>query len=104
MGAPRLEQKGDGRYALAGDLVFGSVAALLPAGESAFGGRSPVEVDLRQVKRLDSAGLALLLEWSLAARAQGREIRYRHAPPVLGTLAGMAGVDGLLATTADEGA
>lgn len=87
-----LLARGDGRWMLSGDLLFETSARLLAEGEAAFGAASRVEVDLSRVGRMDSAGLALLLEWSIAARAGGRVVVYRNPPAVLGALAGISDV------------
>ncbi|NIQ93190.1 MAG: STAS domain-containing protein [Desulfuromonadales bacterium] len=52
---------------LSGDLTFATVSALFARMEtiSAAGGMPPV-VDLAAVEQIDSAGLALLLEWQSA--------------------------------------
>ena len=97
---PAIEQRGDGRFALTGDLVFGNAARALEAGEAAFGGHPEVEVDLAGVGRVDSAGLALLLEWALAARASGGSVRYRNLPAGAAALAGISDVSELLDETA----
>ena len=96
MTAGRLAGDGPGRWSLSGDVGFADAARLLAEGEAAFAGADRVEVDLSGVGRLDSAGLALLLEWSLAARGQGRRLSYRNPPPALSALAGLGGVSGLL--------
>ena len=67
-----LAAAGPGRFELSGDVGFADAARLLASGDAAFAGLERVEVDLARVARVDSAGLALLLEWSLAARAAGR--------------------------------
>lgn len=85
-----------GRWSVTGDLVFDQVARLLEPGVAAFARPAPSELDLSRVGRIDSAGLALLLEWSIAARAAGGSVRYRNPPPALGTLAGLGEVSGLL--------
>lgn len=94
-----LEDLGGGRFALSGDLVFGTVGSLLAAGDAAFAALAEADVDLARVGRVDSAGLALLLEWSLSRRAKGRAIRYRNAPEAMRTLARIGEVEGLLAET-----
>lgn len=91
-----LQSNGAGRWALSGDLVFENSARLLVQGESAFGSEARAEIDLSGVGRVDSAGLAVLLEWSVAAREAGRSVVYRNAPPMLGALAGISDVAGLL--------
>ena len=97
-GAPgRLAAAGPGRFELSGEVGFDDAARLLAEGEAAFGNLPEVELDLARVERADSAGLALLLEWSLAARAAGRELRYRNMPPAIASLAGISDVAELLA-------
>ncbi len=87
-----LTSLGQGRWTLSGDLLFDNSAGLLAEGEAAFGAEPRAEIDLAQVGRVDSAGLALLLEWSVTARAGGRTVVYRNAPPLLGALAGISDV------------
>ncbi len=98
MGAPHLRDLGGGRFELGGDLVFETVPELLAAGDAALAAQARAELDLAAVGRIDSAGVALLLEWSLAARRAGRALRYRNAPPALAALAGLAEVDALMPT------
>ncbi len=75
---------------------FADAARLLAQGEAAFGRLPRAEIDLAGVARADSAGLALLLEWSLAARDAGRALSYRNIPPAIASLAGMSDVEELL--------
>ncbi len=89
-GQATLAALGEGRWSLSGDLLFENAARLLDAGLAAFGAESQVDLDLSKVGRVDSAGLALLVEWSVAARGDGRAIHYRNAPPMLGALAGIS--------------
>jgi phospholipid transport system transporter-binding protein len=91
-----LEALGDGHYALSGDLVFDSAPRLLGEGDAAFGALQRADIDLAGVGRIDSAGLALLLEWSIGARKAGRVISYRNVPGALASLAGISEVSELL--------
>jgi len=87
--------------ALSGELSFARVPAALEAARRALPQSSgPVELDLSGVTRVDSAGLALLLELARAARAQGRELRCTHAPEQLRRLAEFFGLSPLLALAA----
>jgi phospholipid transport system transporter-binding protein len=95
--AAALRDVGGGRFALSGDLMFATVPALLGAGDAALGAHAQADVDLAAVGRVDSAGLALLLEWSVSARAAGRALRYRNAPAALAALAGISELGELLA-------
>ena len=81
---------GQGRWALSGDLQFDNAARLLDEGTAAFGADARAEIDLAQVGRVDSAGLALLVEWSIAARSGDRVVVYRNMPARLGALAGIS--------------
>jgi phospholipid transport system transporter-binding protein len=92
-----LAAAGAGRFELSGDVGFADAARLLAEGDAAFAGLDRVEVDLSRVARADSAGLALLLEWSIAARAAGRSLSYGNVPPALASLAGISEVADLLA-------
>jgi phospholipid transport system transporter-binding protein len=98
-----LIDRGDGRFELTGDLVFENAARVLQEGDAAFGGQPRADVDLAGVGRVDSAGLALLLEWAIAARAAGRVVSYRNLPSAVSALAGISDVSELLDATASAG-
>jgi len=88
----RLEQQGEGRYRLSGDLGYAAAADLLERGRSAFAGGREARVDLSGVTDADSAGLAVLLEWVHLARREGREIRFLNVPRRMTDLARIGGV------------
>lgn len=98
--AGRLSVAGPGQFELEGPVVFDAAARLLAEGDWVFAPLRAVEVDLARVTRIDSAGLALLIEWSLAARAAGRQLRYRNLPPAVTSLAGISDVSELLTGSA----
>jgi phospholipid transport system transporter-binding protein len=98
--AAALQDHGDGSFALSGDLVFENAARVLENGDAAFAGQARAVVDLAKVGRVDSAGLALLLEWAIAARAAGRVVNYRNLPPAVSALAGISDVSELLDASA----
>lgn len=86
---------------LSGELSFAQVpAALVQARAAVESGQGPVELDLSGVTRVDSAGLALLLELARIARGRGRELRCAHAPEQLQRLAEFFGLSPLLALSA----
>ncbi|HUR42207.1 MAG TPA: STAS domain-containing protein [Verrucomicrobiae bacterium] len=83
---------------LAGELTFARARELLDGSRSQVSqGQGPMEIDLSGVTRVDSAGLALLLELARAARAAGRELRCTRAPEKLRRLADFFGLTPLLA-------
>ena len=59
----------------------------------------PVVVDASNLQQFDSSALALLLECRRTAKAWGKALSLRHAPPKLEALAKLYGVDVLLMPT-----
>ena len=62
---------GDGRFELVGDMSFDTADAILRESTHSFAGHAAVDINFARVKKADSAGLALLLEWKSWQR-QGR--------------------------------
>jgi phospholipid transport system transporter-binding protein len=54
-------------------------------------------VDASGLQSLDTSAIAVLLECRRAAQAAGKTLQVLHAPPKLGQLAKLYGVDGLIA-------
>lgn len=94
--APALTATGPGVFALTGPVTFATAGALLDAGRAQFGGHSAIAVNLKGVSRVDSAGLALLLEWLRQARVGRRAMTFTALPEKLLAIARLSGVDGLL--------
>jgi phospholipid transport system transporter-binding protein len=78
-----LKDIGDGHFELSGDMSFGTVAEILRTSERAFGQFEKLEVNLSQVRKADSAGLALLLEWKVQAGQRAIQINYVDIPESL---------------------
>ena len=91
-----LQDKGDGRFALTGDMSFETAERLLRESEDMFERHTRIEVDLSGVGKADSAGLALLLEWVTWANHTVREIRYIDMPERVLAIAKTTEVDHLL--------
>ena len=62
----------------------------------------PLQVDLGGIEAVDSAGLALLLDWQARRRQQGGELTLISAPEALVRLARISGVDTLLAMPTND--
>ncbi len=92
----RLERQSPGQYALVGELSFASVPGLVGLGVSLFDGVDAASLDLSQVDRSDSAGLALLVSWVRLARQQGKQLSLVQIPPQLLGMARVSGVDHIL--------
>lgn len=92
MTSGRITVLGDGRFALSGDLGFSSVMGLLRQSDPLFATCSEVVLDLSQVERADSAGLALLVEWLRRARRRGQRFRVLTLPQALADIAQVSNI------------
>lgn len=91
-----LQDLGDGRFALQGEMSFDTAERILKASEKPFEEHTQIEIDLSGVTDSDSAGLALLLEWVTWANHTVREIRFEGMPERVMAIAKTTEVDGLL--------
>jgi phospholipid transport system transporter-binding protein len=91
-----LIDNGEGRFALSGQMTFGTAGEILKESEAPFEEHTQIEVDLSGVTRTDSAGLALLLEWITWANHTVREIRFVETPEKIDAIARVTEVEGLL--------
>ena len=74
-----------------------NAAALIEVGAAAIRG-GDTTIDLSAVKQIDSAAVALLLQWQREARAQGKSINLVGVPAALCSLAALYGMDEVLGT------
>ncbi|HHH35228.1 MAG TPA: anti-sigma factor antagonist [Gammaproteobacteria bacterium] len=88
MAEARLLEDDSGCLRLEGELSFATVPAMVRRGV-ALVSRCPTEVtvDLGGVRRADSAGLALMVEWMRAARRHGKGIVFRNMPAQMQAMA-----------------
>ncbi len=91
-----LEDLGDGRFALSGEMTFDTAERILKESEEPFEAHTQLEIDLTGVSRSDSAGLALLLEWVTWANHTVREIRFTGMPERVSAIAKTTEVEKLL--------
>jgi phospholipid transport system transporter-binding protein len=91
-----LEDLGEGRFALSGDMTFATAGDILSESEDLFEQHTLLTVDLSGVTHTDSAGLALLLEWITWANHTVREIRFEGMPEKINAIARTTEVDSLL--------
>ena len=69
----------DGVIAVSGRLGFDTAAGVLArTGDALTAGHGPATIDLGGVERIDSAGLALMVEWLRLARAAQRPLSFVH--------------------------
>jgi phospholipid transport system transporter-binding protein len=83
------------RFLIEGPVTLRSAAALLDRGRQIFV-EPRSQVDLSGVSEVDSAAVAVLVQWLRDARAQKREIVYLNLPESLKSLGTLYGVLDLL--------
>lgn len=86
-----LETRADGVHALTGSLTFETAATAVELSPLKSGDRD-CTVDLSGVGAIDSAGLAVLVEWLAQAARINCDLRFSDVPGRLGQLAEIAGV------------
>lgn len=82
---------------VSGDIDFGSVVSLWNESLPLIAADSKVVVDLSQVKTVNSAALALMLEWMKYAKRECKTILFQNLPKQLVSIAAVAGVGGFVA-------
>jgi len=85
------------QYGLNAPLTFATVPQLRSRGLRLIDAATEaLQLDLRGVQAVDSAGLALLIDWLAEAHKRGRQLRYTQPPPALLALAKLSEVEPLL--------
>jgi len=79
-----------------GALTFETVPDLYRQSSSWFDGTGDLVIDLAQVERTDSAGLALLIEWLRRARVANQALRFANIPTQVQTLIRINGLQDAL--------
>jgi len=88
----------DGSWVLSGELNFDTVPALLAHEGVVMEAGRDIRVDLAGVTRVDSAGLALLVEWLRESKRKGLSISFEHVPEQLASIAEICGLEDILFT------
>lgn len=86
-----------GKLKVGGELTFATVTGILGQSRELFAkaGES-IEIELDGVERVDSAGLALLIEWMRMASAQGKTIRFFRLPEQMMAIAAASDLESIL--------
>jgi ABC-type transporter Mla MlaB component len=96
--AAQVLRTDDGRWVLAGPLTISDVAGVLAA---SVGVPLPQtgRIDLKDVDPVDSAGVALLLEWKRRAAVEQKSLTFENVTPSMASLAELYGVADMLTST-----
>lgn len=94
----QLEKVSEGHYILKGQLNFDSVAGLWNENKTLlFDDESHnLEIDLSQLGRSDSSGLALLVEWYREAELRNKKITFLNLPAQMYDMARISSLNDIL--------
>lgn len=81
---------------VSGELTFLTVNRVLDDIQSLVASLSTLQIDLSDVTRSDSAGLALLVHWMRAAKQAKKQLVFHHIPAQMLAIASASGLDELL--------
>ncbi|MGA7799783.1 MAG: STAS domain-containing protein [Gammaproteobacteria bacterium] len=96
MTAGSIESGEDGRLYLRGEVTFSTVPDIWGRSRALFDTGAEMVVDLRDVERADSAGLALLVEWMRTARRRQTAVRFVNMPAQMLAIARVSSLDQIL--------
>ena len=91
-----LSTDDNGVINVSGELTFNTVSQIVTAAPGLFEKLSNLEIDLVNVSRSDSAGLALLVDWVRYAKNTNKNIVFHNMPTQLLAIAHASGLDELL--------
>lgn len=99
MTTDRIAKNEDGSLSLVGELNHQSVPALLKQSNGIFNGddNSEITIDLNDVVRCDSSGVALLIELTRRAKQRQKSLQFINVPAQMLEIAKVSGVDKILA-------
>jgi phospholipid transport system transporter-binding protein len=96
MSKASIQEGKTGRLEIHGDLSFDSVPGLWDHCCARFSERNALDIDLSQVERSDSAGLALLVECLRQANRSGKKLRFFNIPAQMLAIARVSSLDQVL--------
>ena len=100
----RIERVDAGRVRLGGRLGFHEAAAMAGCWRDFAADGGEIELDLSGLQQVDSATLAVLLDWAARLRRAGGRLRLRGVPAGLVALAHLSDTEGLLGLEPSPGA
>ena len=98
MNEAEIQQGEDGIFRVTGPVVMATAGELLKTSRKMFAGNSDMQIDLSGVTKVDSAALALLIEWLRQAQKQKQSIRIEGMPDKLLSIARLTGVEEIILT------
>jgi phospholipid transport system transporter-binding protein len=86
----------DERVRLSGELNFSTVSGLEEQSKKLFKENNSIILDLKEVKRADSAGVALLVEWVRQAESHHCKVNFTNIPEQMLSIARVSALDTIL--------
>lgn len=83
-------------YRVSGEMTLETARDALAETERLFDNAASLDIDLTQVSRADSAGLALLVSWMRQAKQAEKDIYFQHIPEQMLAIAKASGLDEIL--------
>jgi phospholipid transport system transporter-binding protein len=93
---PNIERVGGFHFQVHGAMTFEHAKALLQQSEKLFANLPEVEIDLRQVEKADSSGLALMFEWMAWAEERKAKLSFIEVPEAIHAIANLCQTESLL--------
>lgn len=94
-------ENGRDRIIVSGELTYTTVKSAMSAVPQLMENLPRAEVDLSDITRSDSAGLALLIHWMRAAQKVNKPLSFSHIPAQMLAIASASGLDELLPVSAN---
>ena len=91
-----IELIGGNTLRVSGELSFKTVPSLVDRNKDFLRDGNSIDIDLDDVNRADSAGVALLIEWQRQALKQNKSICFINIPSQMLAIVRLCGVDDLL--------
>ncbi|MDH5357901.1 MAG: STAS domain-containing protein [Gammaproteobacteria bacterium] len=85
-----------GIFRVTGELTFATVNNILGQAHTLFEPINTLDIDLTEVTRSDSAGLALLITWMRSAKNSNKKIVFHNIPSQMLAIANASGLVELL--------
>lgn len=95
MSSIRVDTNKPESWTVEGPMTFASVPEIQERSLAWFAS-PPEALDLSGVERMDSAGIALVIEWARRAKLAGADMRLVNVPPGMTALAATTGLNRLL--------
>lgn len=91
-----IQAAGPNTFNVSGELVFATVPAIAKETETLFVNTKELVIDLSGVTRVDSAALALLVEWLANAEKRQKTLNFKNVPPKLIAIARVSNLEEVL--------